>query len=143
MPRHKQPEEVARLKGAHRDNPARYRNRPAKHPDSVGRAPAYLRKEAKRAWNELVKWSLPGVLSATDRPTLEVFANLLADFRDAPSEFPAPKIASMLTCIGRLGMTPSDRQKIIMAKQPQQVNPMAEFVDAQPRRVPAAPRDFN
>lgn len=127
MPRHKQPEEVARLKGATRTHPDRYRNRPAKNEHELGRAPAYLRKDAKRAWNELVKWSLPGVLTAAERPTLELFANLLADFRDAPSEFPAQKMAAMLSCIGRLGMTPSDRQKIVMAKQAKQADPMAEF----------------
>lgn len=126
MPRHAQPREVAVLKGANRVHPERYRSEIPKHASPLGEIPAHLSPEAKAVWFELETYSLPGVLTAADRVVMETLAILVADFRKAPSEFPTPRIQAMLSCIGRLGMSPADRQKLGTEKKPEG-NPFDAF----------------
>jgi hypothetical protein len=57
---------------------------------------------------------------------METLATLVADFRKDPSEFPTARIQAMLSCMGRLGMSPADRQKLGTEK-PKEGNPFDQF----------------
>lgn len=110
--RHRQPRELAEAKGATRRNPQRYRAQPPAVGQPLGIAPAHLSDAAKKCWFELESLAPRGVLTGSDRIALEVVSNLLAQFRDAPRDFPSSKITHLIGCLARLGMTPADRQKI-------------------------------
>lgn len=125
MPTHRQPVELAKLKGADKVHPERYRKEVPKS-GPLGSIPDHLTSEAKAVWFELESYALPGVLTASDRLVMETLSNLVSDFRKAPSEFPTARIQAMLSCMGRLGMSPADRQKLGTEK-PKEGNPFDEF----------------
>lgn len=117
MPRHHQPREVADFKGATKKNPQRYKKEIPVHSVSLGDAPAHLSKESKKVWLELKEIALPGVLKCTDGLIFEISANLIAEYRQSPKDFSTPKLNSLIGCLARLGMSPSDRQKLGMDGQ--------------------------
>src|SRR5687768_14261356 len=112
MARHQQPLEVAEAKGAIRKNPQRYRNVPPKVEQPVGTAPAHLSPQAKACWFEIETLAPMKVLTGADRLAIEMLSNLLAEYREDPNGFPTPRIAQLVSCLARLGMTPADRQKL-------------------------------
>lgn len=116
MPRHTQPREVAELKGATAKDPQRYRGEVPKLDLPVGNAPEHLSAEAAACWFELQTYSIPGVMTAADRLSLEMTSELLAGFREDPKAFPANKIGQLVSLLGRFGMTPCDRQKLSIEK---------------------------
>lgn len=118
MARNKQPLELAKLKGAHKKDPQRYRKVVPKHDKDIGAPPAHMKKkgykfpEAIKIWQELVGQALPGVLTASDRVIMEMASNLLSEYRRDPSAFTSPRYQTLLSCLSRLGLTPSDRQRL-------------------------------
>lgn len=126
MARHKQPEALAKLKGATKKNPQRYKKKAPTSTKPVGTAPAHMSPAARDAWAELVKYALTGVLTGADRLVMEVTATLLAQFRADPLEMPAAKITQLVGCLARLGLTPADRQKLGVEKPPEG-NPFEDF----------------
>lgn len=126
MPRHKQPREVADLKGAARKHPERYRAEPPKVEAPIGNAPDWLTAEARLVWFELETYALPGVLTAADRLIMAALSELQAEFRANPREMPAARIGQMVGLMGRLGLSPADRQKLGTVK-PQEGNPFEAF----------------
>lgn len=119
MPRHKQPRELAELKGATRHDPQRYRLESPKSEHPIGDAPDWLSAEAQAVWFELQTYALPGVLTGADRMVMAALAELQAEFRKSPSEMPAARIGQMIGLLGRLGMSPADRQKLGSPKKPE------------------------
>lgn len=126
MARHKQPREVAELKGADKRNPQRYEGEPPKSELPLGNAPDYMAEDAKGCWFELSSYALPGVLTGADRFVMEVAATLLAEFRRSPDEFQVGKHSVMAGHFARLGLSPSDRQKLTPTK-PGEGNPFDDF----------------
>lgn len=126
MARHKQPAELAQLKGADKKNPQRYAKTAPKSGKPLGKAPAHLPEDVAEAWRELERCALPGVLTASDRFVMEVAASLLAEFRANRAEFKAAKYSHLIGCLARLGLTPADRQKLGTEK-PAEGNPFDEF----------------
>jgi hypothetical protein len=112
MPRHKQPLEIAILKGSVRRNPQRYKGKSASSGLPLGEPPDHLSAQTREAWKDLEQSSLPGVLQGSDRFIMEVTAGLLAEFRNKPYDFTAGKYRSLLSCLGRIGLTPLERQKV-------------------------------
>ena len=117
MARNPQPREVAELKGATKQNPQRYRNEVPKSDLPLGVAPEHMTDEARSAWFEIESYAIPGVLTAADRIYMEMIANLLADYREDPSNFPCNKIGQMVSILARFGMSPADRQKLNVAPE--------------------------
>lgn len=111
MGRHKQPRELALLKGADQNHPERYRDQVPKSSHALGDPPAYMSEAAKSAWRELAAYSLPGVLTGSDRFLVEIAATLLVQSRNTPETFAASKINVLIGCLARLGLSPADRQK--------------------------------
>lgn len=126
MARHKQPDELARLKGADKKDPQRYKRQPPKSKAALGRAPDHLPPDVAEVWRELEKHALPGVLTGADRFVMEVAASLLAEFRECRTDFKAAKYSHLIGCLARLGLTPADRQKLGTEKPPEE-NPFNEF----------------
>ena len=126
MPRHIQPRELAELKGAAKIHPERYRKTIPECGQTLGLCPEYMAEDAKSAWFELETYALKGVLTGADRVLLEVTATLLSEFRRDPSEFQVGKYGQLIGCLARLGMSPSDRQKLGTDKA-KDANPFDEF----------------
>ena len=126
MPRHKQPREVAELKGAVRHDPQRYENEPPKSTLPLGDMPEWLTEAAKPVWFELEAYAAAGVLTGADRIVLGALAELVAEFREGPRDMPAARIGQMVGLLGRVGMSPADRQKLGGPKKPEG-NPFDEF----------------
>ena len=125
---HTQPLEIAKLKGAHKKDPQRYRKEVPKSKLPLGEAPAHLTPEAAACWFEISGYSIPGVMTGADRIALEVLSNLLAEYRDDPRGFTAAKLNQLIGSLGRFGMTPSDRTKLGVEKSKAD-NPFANLDD--------------
>jgi phage terminase small subunit len=126
MARHRQPRELAELKGATRNHPERYRKQPPAVEQPLGTAPAHMTDEAKACWFELESLAPTGVLRGADRVALETLSNLLAEYRKNPPEFAVGKYTHLIGMLARLGMTPADRQKLGTEK-PKEENPFDAF----------------
>lgn len=119
MARHKQPAELAKLKGADKRNPQRYKTEAPKTGKALGKVPGHLPEEVSKVWKELEKCALPGVLTSADRFIMEVASSLLSEFRANRGEFVAAKYSHLIGCLARLGLTPADRQKLGTEKTPE------------------------
>jgi len=112
--------------GAYKKNPARRRKGEPKPRLGIGRYPESVVMTPKEVWDELVENICPGVLGNSDRILLETTSHLLSQFRSDPVEFPAAKLTILERCLGKLGMTPVDRTRIV-AEQEEAVSPEDEF----------------
>jgi phage terminase small subunit len=128
MPQPRKPSNVLELKGAFKQNPQRRRKAVKAVDQAVGDPPAHLSPEQQVVWAEIVRIAPPNVLKATDQLALEVFACLMAEFRQAPELFNAARIAQLMQLFGRFGMTPSDREKISVDQGAAVSEQFAEFL---------------
>jgi hypothetical protein len=126
MARHKQPIEVAKLKGADKKNPQRYKKDIPKSNKPLGGVPDHLSIAAKTVWKELVDYAIPGTITQSDRIIFETAAVLIAQFRSNPKNMPTARITAMIGCVARLGLSPTDRNKLGVDKKPEE-NPFDEF----------------
>lgn len=129
MPRHKQPVQLAEIKGQVRKNPQRYQEH-ATNDSPVGDVPEHLIDAQQVVWHELVSMALPGVLTESDRIMLEIATVLLTIFRghDAFTEkLTAAELNQLIGILGRLGMSPADRQKITLKGSEDKGNKFGEF----------------
>ena len=118
MGRIQQPRELAELKGATKHDPQRYIIEPSKSAFELGRPPNILGESAKEVWAELQTYALPGVLTGSERFIFEITSNLIVEYRADPASFSSAKMNNLIGCLARLGMTPSDRQKIGLPNKP-------------------------
>lgn len=126
MARHPQPLEVAKLKGADRKHPERYRKKPPAVDLPLGNAPEHLKEDEKKMWFELESYAPRGAWTGADRLTVELLAVLFCEFRKDPVGIRVAKIGQIVSCLARLGMTPADRQKLGTEKPPEG-NPFDAF----------------
>jgi hypothetical protein len=112
MGRHKQPREVAELKGATKVNPERYRNEVPKSTAPFGKYPSKRTKVPAECWAEIANECIPGVLTGADRFMVEIAADLLAEYRTDPPGFAVGKYRTLVGLFGRFGMSPSDRSRL-------------------------------
>ena len=88
----------------------------------IGPAHKTLSGYEQEIWDEIVGISYRGVLGEADRIALEMMCRLVAEMRLDFVEMTAAKITQLSQLIGRFGMTPSDRTKIVVPKE-QNKNP--------------------
>jgi len=110
MARHRQPREIAELTGATKANSQRYKGEVIKSELPLGSAPEYMAKDAKAVWLELEGYSLPGVLTGSDRLVMEIMSNLIAEYRRAPQDFPASKHGVLKGHLATMGLNVSALQ---------------------------------
>lgn len=108
--------EEAKLKGADKKNPQRYRTDIPKHPFELGFAPDEMDKEAQSCWVELSSIALPGVMTQAERWTMEIASDLMSQYRRDRTEFPPAKLTTLIKVLGQLGLNPMDRQRLGIAK---------------------------
>lgn len=106
---------VLEASGAYVKNPQRRRlNEP--QAGGIGHAPDHLTEQERRAWDEIVSDCAAGVFQSSDRPVVEALAVELCAWRADRAKFGTKRLALMVNLLGRCGMTPSDRSKVIVAR---------------------------
>ncbi|WP_172332461.1 hypothetical protein [Mangrovicoccus sp. HB161399] len=132
MPRPKTPLRKARLTGADKAHPERFRGRsePAVREDPVGDPPAYLPPDAKAVWAECSE-NLPWLVRA-DRQALEAASVAIGQVRmlaKAGELVPASMLSAANTAIGKLGASPTDRSKVWQKPDEDDADPFAQFMN--------------
>jgi len=127
---HKQPLALAKLKGADKKNPKRYKD--AKEAPmaelGVGEPDRMMTPGAQAVWRDLTPKMVHGVLTIVDGPAWRALCELLAEFNEDPRMFGATKLGKMITLMSLFGMTPVDRAKIKLEKPNEQpANPFESF----------------
>jgi hypothetical protein len=115
MPAVHTPLEKARITGAIKTNPERFKNRADPKLDHVGDPPHWMSRAEKRAW-ALICDEIPW-LTRADRMLVEVAARLRA--RMMSDEFvTVPTLNLLRQVCAQLGATPADRAKITVPNEP-------------------------
>jgi hypothetical protein len=116
--RPRKPTELHALEGTRPGATTRDRGaEPACNP--LGPPPASLKNKRGEAclncWHEIVGALPPGVITESDRFTVEIAARLLARFR-GPAGLKASELSSLQRALSSLGMTPVDRSRVGVGK---------------------------
>ncbi len=131
MPAPRTPLAKAKLTGADKKDPQRYRDRsePTTSGLRVGDPPRHMTGARKAAWLDLA--ADLGWLEREDRVALEIASVAIAQVRDlvkAGEPVPASLLAAVNTSIGKLGASPTDRAKVFQAADDDDAaNPFAQF----------------
>lgn len=115
MGRHRQSHELAKVNGAARNHPERYRNVPPKSQHPLGTAPKHLDAKERAAWAELAKHAPKGVLVGSDRAMVEVASVLIAQFRGEKHGIASAKLGCLISTLAKLGLSPTARQSLGVA----------------------------
>ena len=127
MARPRKPTSQLELVGAFKKNPQRSRNSEPECDEAVIQPPFELDADALVAWNFMVDCAVPGILTRIDSAYLALVAKAVAKAWQ-----PDAKIDEMYKAgnmLGKLGMTPSDRSKVIVPRK-KEVNPYAAYQKA-------------
>lgn len=120
------PSALKALRGTDKKNPQRMNNNEPVPVRGIGPAHSSLTEYENEIWDEIVGISYAGVLGEADRIALEMMCRLVAEMRLDFVEMTAAKITQLSQLIGRFGMTPSDRTKIVIPKGEKQ-NPFEDM----------------
>jgi len=112
MGKHKDPPEIAYLKGAQKKNPGRYKAEVPKSGAPIGKFPNDASTDPAECWDEIASYCIAGVLTGADRIMLEMASNLLAEYRLGPLMFQAARQNLLVSLLARFGMSPSDRNSL-------------------------------
>ena len=123
---------VLALRGAFKGNPGRAKDRADEPPaeGEVGPPPGYFSAVQTLAYGDLMRLSHAGVLCAADAIAVEVAAVLLARARSKPAAFTAGEVGRLQAMLGTLGMTPTDRSEVKIAKPRAGADALDEFEPA-------------
>lgn len=124
MARPRKPTAALELNGAFRKNPQRKRQDPATS-GPLGEPPATLPEIFHATWFEIASEAPLDVLRVRDRKLVELVARLTYQLRNDP-EIPVGKLALLMQCLSRLGMTPSDASKVHAPKEKSE-SPFSKF----------------
>jgi len=104
------------LNGSFKKHPERARGRPVDPPKvgKPGAAPKDWPAPLKQAWRDILKYSPPGVLCASDRLSVEAGARALAEMRTGDLK----AIQEWRQWVAKFGMTPRDRASVAVAQAP-------------------------
>lgn len=130
MPRPQTPLAKAALTGADKVNPGRFvhRKEPKLSNRPVGKPPAHMTPDAKKAWATFVDEL--GWLVYEDRAILEAASTARVLLRN-PVDLPSSFWANYRMLLSSLGATPVDRQKVSSAGEEEPEDPFAAFGRAQ------------
>lgn len=94
----------------------------------LGAPPAGWTPDQKALWWEVVNSAPDGVLTGSDRLLVELACCNLAQVRASvkAGELTAAQSAEMRRILGEMGMTPSERARLVVAK-PGSANPFADL----------------
>lgn len=124
MGRPRKPTAHLELVGAFDKNPQRKRDGEPVCDEDVILPPFALDEGAQEAWDFLTRTTVPGVLTMMDSAYLAITARCLAAaWKGEVDVTNSHKVGAML---GKLGMTPSDRSKVVVPKE-KKANPFAAY----------------
>ena len=84
----------------------------------------------KALWNELLEIAPPHVLANADRWVARTACILMAKMRQygiGRRGLQPAQIGQLINCLGKMGMTPVDRSRIIVPPHEEQQNPFAQI----------------
>lgn len=117
----KKPAALRELHGTAKRNKHRDNQSQPEVTRGIGPAPDHFTDDQRKVWDYLVSIMFAGVLSESDRPTMELLAILFWRFRKGEygddAEVPALAVGEMTlmnNIMAKYGMTPSDRTKIVV-----------------------------
>ncbi len=128
MPAHRKPTALLKGSGSFDHNRGRYADRLAEPPPTgpLGPPPKHFDKAHGGLWRELAAAAPPGVLTNSDRIAVELACCLLHQQRAGTAS--AAALAQLTTLLGKMGMTPADRNKVqAAAPQPAEDDPWSSF----------------
>ena len=120
MGRQKKPTALKVAGGTDKRNKQRHNQN---EPDCIGvlgPPPDHLDDEQKELWDELHGLVHDKVAGQADRIAFEIMVVLLHDFRKYYVDFSGAKLARLEAMLGKFGMTPADRTKIVVPKAKKQ-----------------------
>lgn len=117
MGRHRSPTALHEVTGAFVRNPQRRNQRETKPEAGIGPAPQSLSEAEQTLWDELVGIVPPGVLGDSDRWLVERAVKLMYIARYDEDRMTGAREGHLISCLARMGMTPSDRAKITIPDQ--------------------------
>ena len=117
----RKPTALKQLQGTDKEHPGRINKNEPVPERGIGPAVrpmcgSNLNQEEQAIWDEIVSISYTGVLGEADRIALEMMCRLVHEMRTDFTEMTAAKITQLSQLLGRFGMTPSDRTKIVVPK---------------------------
>jgi len=118
MGRPAKPTALKLANGSARHDPGRVNHDEPVVTRGIGPAPERLTAEQRETWDEIVRICFAGVLGESDRIALEMIVVLLVEFRNGFADMNAAKMKLLESLMGRFGLTPSDRTKIVVRKAP-------------------------
>lgn len=113
------PTSVLKAKGSFVDNPGRGRareNEPKNLKPFTREVPSHLDEDERICYLEIAEECPKGVLTASDRKHLELAAILYAQVKIHKGNLRTDKLALYMRTLGYLGMNPSERSKVQVAK---------------------------
>lgn len=116
MPTPRKPTALRELQGTIKDHPGRQNKNEPSPARGIGPPPSHLDSHHSEIWDEIVSNMYAGVLGEADRVALETLSRLVHEMRTNFEEMTAAKLSQLSTLLGRFGMTPSDRTKIVVPK---------------------------
>ena len=112
----RKPQALRELNGTSKDHPDRQNPNQPIPTKGIGPPNKVLTEYEQNIWDEIVGISYPGVLGEADRIALEMMCRLVGEMRMDFESMTAAKITQLSGLVGRFGMTPSDRSKIVVPK---------------------------
>jgi hypothetical protein len=109
------PTAVLDARGSFLHDPQRRRDDPATSGPLPLTAPENLTAPEQAAWVELVSNAPARVLANADYAVVELTAKLIVRMR--ADTLNGTQTGHLIACLGRLGMTPSDRSKVTASKE--------------------------
>lgn len=113
----RKPQALREIQGTAKDHPSRQNKEQPIPARGIGPTHSSLTEYEAAIWDEVVGISYAGVLGEADRIALEMMCRLIAEMRLNFEEMTAAKITQLSQLLGRFGMTPSDRTKIVIPKK--------------------------
>jgi hypothetical protein len=113
MARPRTPTKILELRGAFKAHPNRAR---PNEPTPMGPIGTFIQgpTDIGLIWNEIVSHTAPGVLTVSDRLALELVCRLMAEIRLKPDEIAVGKVVALSNLLGKFGMIPADRAKLLV-----------------------------
>ena len=111
---------LLKLSGGLKAHPGRYADRKdaVACPDGIGDPPPHLSIARKNLWKEVVAQLPEGHLQSADRFLLEIVTGLMAKQRNRRTLITKGEISLLLNALSKLGLTPVDRQRVIIPVKP-------------------------
>lgn len=135
MARPRTPTAKLELTGAFKRNPSRGRAR-ANEPKPntpLGQPPSEFNDSEKAIWFELKRIAPDKVLTGADRWLVEVCCKIMARLRSegigGRYGVTVGEVSQLMQGLSRMGLTPADRSRISIPREPAEDNPFAEIAE--------------